>query len=485
MSETTVDSAGDAAQASPAADVRRILLDIRQRLVTLPEPHFIPHSFTVPEGACKVGATLTFPSQARLFPVLFDPHGFRGHRMFRRGGDRLVVELWVAPNDASEGGLPGPLPAGEWRAEVNVRAVRAEVEYHLQVYAEVGGSQAVGVSDYPGEYVTKPQPGWYRGELHAHSTESDGDFPVDVVVQAASDFGLDYLALTDHFTHSPWRKLARLVNDKVALLRSCEITSLWGHANLHGIQEWVDVFVDRPGWDINQAADAVHAQGGLFCVNHAMNAELGWRHEEFDWDKADLMEIYHNLEAANNNLVPPLWDCHLRQGRRIVGVGGIDSHNPFRGLDALGQVVTWVYAPELSEAGIVQGLRSGRVYVSRGPELRFTASDSEGRTAEMWECLPLEARPVAFELSVRTSQPLRLLLLKNGYPFQSRVLEPLTDDWQTCVVMDEPARTAYYRVELHSIYHSPAQPKLTWRDYATVQVLSNPIWVADTPVPES
>ena len=81
------------------------------------------------------------------------------------------------------------------------------------------------------------------------------------------------------------------------------------------------------------------------------------------------MEIYHNLEGANNNFQPGLWDLLLNQGHRIIGVGGTDSHDPFTGTDRLNQVVTWVYADELSEAGIIAGLRSGTAYISKRPEL--------------------------------------------------------------------------------------------------------------------
>ena len=89
------------------------------------------------------------------------------------------------------------------------------------------------------------------------------------------------------------------------------------------------------------------------CVNHAFSGYLGWRTEDFDWDKVDLLEVYHNLEGPNNNMLLGLWDHHLRLGRRIVGVGGVDSHDQFVGLHTLGQVVTRVYTDELSERGII------------------------------------------------------------------------------------------------------------------------------------
>ena len=458
---------------------RRVLLDIRRHLAPSPRVHYIDYRFDVPEGVSRIGLSFSFHKErlAQLFISLHGPEGFRGNRMNPGAKGEVVLELWVAPDDASEGGLPGPLLAGEWMARVDIEALAEETDYTLEVYAEFGPVPTPIVVPYPKDHLVKSRPGWYKGELHAHSTESDGQCPVEAVVQAAADVGLDFLSLSDHFTISQWRKMAPLVNDRLALIRSCEITSHHGHANLQGIHKWVDVYVDRSGWDMNQAAEAVHAQGGLFCVNHPFSGRLGWRAYDFDWSLADLMEIYHNLEGPNNNFQAPLWDHHLRLGRHIVGVGGVDSHHPLKGTHALGQVVTWVYAAELSEKGILEGLRRGKAYISRGPELRFTAANGAGQQADMWESLPLNSGPVTFEVQIRSELPLRLFILKNGYPFDMLTAEGIKEGWQTLTFVDEPRRPAYYRLETHTIHLSKIYRLVQWRDWTTMQVLSNPIWV--------
>ena len=463
---------------------RTVLLQAERHLAPtphagVPRTHYIHHPFHVPEGTSKVGLTLSFHKErlAQLFVSLHDPTGFRGNRMNPGARGDVVLELWVAPDDASEGGVTGSLPVGAWRVQVDVEAVGEETDYHLEVYAEFGAVPAPVVIAYPHDHVVRSEAGWYKGELHAHSTESDGQVPVAQVVEAAMDLGLDFVALSEHFTISQWRKLAPLVNDRMAFLRSCEITGHQGHANLHGIQEWIDVYVDRPDYSMDQAADAVHAQGGLFCVNHPFSGNLGWRAYDFDWSKADLMEVYHNLEGPNNTLQGPLWDHHLRVGHRVVGVGGIDSHHPRQSIHALGQVVTWVHAPELSEKGIIQGLRRGQVYASRGPELRFHAEDSAGNKANMWESLPLGSGSVTFEVQIKSAQPLRLFVLRDGYPFDMWTLDEPGAAWQTLTFVDSPHRPAYYRLELHTIKHDDLYRFVQWRDWTTVQALSNPIWV--------
>lgn len=461
------------------APVRRVLLEVERHLTPRPRIHYIAHPFRVPQGASKVGLTFSFHKEilAQLFISLHDPRGFRGNRMKPGARGDVVLELWVAPDDASEGGVVGALPGGWWNAQLDIEALGEETDYRLEVYAEFGPVAEPLPLAYPADHVVKPEAGWYKGELHAHSTESDGELKLEEVVQVAVDKGLDFLAMSEHFTVSQWRKMAALVDKPIALLRSCEITSHHGHVNMHGLQEWVDVYVDRPGWDMNQAADAVHAQGGLFCINHAFSGYLGWRAYDFDWSKADLMEIYHNLEGPNNHFQPPLWDHHLRLGGRIVGVGGIDSHHPLDGIHALGQLVTWVYAPELSEQGILQGLRRGRVYISRGPELRFSAVNAAGQRAEMWESLPLGGGPITFSVQVRSELPLRVFVLRDGYFFDMATTGAGIGDWQELTFTDDPEQPAYYRLEAHTIHRSKVYRFVQWRDFATTQALTNPIWV--------
>ena len=471
---------------SPAALLPQatLLLALDDHIEPTPRTHYIDHQFRIgQEGqqrAALIHIRLTYfkpeTGKNQLFLVLFDPHTFRGVRMKPHAKGNVELELWVAPDDASDGAIPGELSPGRWRVMVDVGQLFEPQDYRLEVRAVYGDAPAPVTVAYPADHVTRPGPGWYKGELHAHSTESDGKYPVAAVVQAAMDVGLDFLSLTEHFTVSQWRKLAPLVNDRLALLRAAEITSHHGHANLQGLHEWVDVYVDRLGWRMDDAADAAHAQHALFCVNHAYSGDLGWRAYDFDWDKADLFEIYHNLEASNNNHQMPLWDRLLAAGHRIVGVGGTDSHDPFTGLHALGQLVTWVYADELSEGGILAGLRRGQVVVSRGPQLRFSATNIAGDTATLWENLPSHDEPVTFTVETQIDRSMRLVVLRDGLPFNAWQLPP-RDGWQTVTFQDTPAQKAYYRVELHTYPNVEGLDYIVWRDYTTFQAASNPIWV--------
>lgn len=468
---------------------RHYLLNIDEHLFPNSTDKYIKHFVDVPDNVAKVGLVFSYhnefsdvnPKKEVMFISLHDPKGFRGHRMNPGGRGDVTLELWATPDSSSEGAIPGELIPGKWLIQIDIRVLKGETDYQLKVYYEMA-EEIPPVIDltYPENHITKAEPGWYKGELHAHSTESDGKFPVEEVVGAAIEYGLDYLSLTDHTTSSQWHKLAKLVNNKMALIRSLEITSHVGHANLQGISKWVNVYINQPGWDVNKAAKAVHDQGGLFCVNHAFSGHLSWQDFNLDWSLVDMEEIYHNLEGANNSYQLSLWDQHLNSGYRIVGVGGIDSHNPYEGLHELGQVVTWINADELSESGIVNGLKRGQVYVSRGPELRFEGHSKSGATAKMWESLPNDGS-VKLLVDFKWESPLNLFIIKNGMIIDVLSSNAEEKDWQRLEFTDQnPQESSYYRVELHDAGVKMPYTGILWRDYSTMRVLSNPIWIGSS-----
>lgn len=325
--------------------------------------------------------------------------------------------------------------------------------------------------------------------MHTHTVHSDGRTGVEALVEAARAAGLDFFALTDHFTGSGWEELSRLAGPDLAVLRGTELTGHSGHANLHGAGAWINPFVDGPAldasggevevgpegraWGINDAARAVREAGGLFCVNHPFAGSLGWRYHGFDWSLADLMEVYHHQEGPHNALALGLWDEQLRRGSRVVGVAGTDSHHPRQGRHALGLCATYVYVPELSEEGILAGLRAGRAYASLGPTLEFWAEDAVGRRVEMGGEAP-SGGPVRLRAEIDDlGYPARLYLLKNGFYHEETSLKP---GGAAVGFEDIPTEPGYYRLEVHAV--RPQEPYSNRRSPESVLLISNPIFVA-------
>lgn len=437
---------------------------------------YINHVFTVPEGTKRVMVTLEYtkPGICQLYLSVFAPDQYRGSRMMPAAIGAVKLKLDLSESVASLGGIAGAIPAGEWRAQLDLERTAFTVDYRLTI--ELSNLEPVSLEPVESAVPLEPVAevaGWYRGELHSHSTHSDGREDVAAVVASALHHRLDFISLTDHFTTAGWTELEKLAPPQLCAIRGLEITGHRGHANLHGLASWVNPFVDEPqSWTINDAARAAHAQGGLFCVNHPFALDLGWRYHEFDWGLCDLIEVYHHQEGEGNTRQLALWDELLRAGQRITGVAGIDSHDPFRGRHRLGQVVTVVHADALEPQAIIKGLKRGTAYVSLGAELRFTAKSGSSQ-AGMGETLHAE-NTVQLEIELaRLEHPARLVVLKNGWYHKHFDLP--ASAVQTVTLEDAEPMSGYYRLE---VYARAVQGQIgSGREWAQTLCLSNPIFV--------
>jgi hypothetical protein len=95
----------------------------------------------------------------------------------------------------------------------------------------------------------------------------------------------------------------------------------------------------------------------------------GWN----DRDRLTLSAV-HGIEILNgdgDSLAGwRFWAEMLNKGHRLVAIGGSDEHTPDEQRDRqMGRPATVIYAAELSETALLDGLRSGRVNVrARGPQ---------------------------------------------------------------------------------------------------------------------
>jgi len=270
----------------------------------------------------------------------------------------------------------------------------------------------------PGPDDRLPQGIWYKGDLHCHSTHSDGDSPVAEVIATAEQRGLDFFVITDHDGNmgglpTQWNDPAYR-SDRMIMLYGVEWTTGLGHANVWSTApfDYTALWAANRARDSRAAIDAAHDQGALFSINHpAAYACCPWEYE--DDDGFDAVEVWNSLyRLPNLNFLSTgvFWDERLLAGRRVPGVGGSDTHD-LGGIQALylrlGDPTSWVYAAEATADGVLAGIRAGRVCVSHEPEavrVEFTAdTDGDGiQDVMMGDNVGLdEAREVAFEVRVR------------------------------------------------------------------------------------
>lgn len=342
-------------------------------------------AFQVPPGATRVTVRFRYLKRTQDAGVdmgLFDSQRFRGWS----GTTRDVFTL--STEEATPGYLPGPLPAGRWRLVLSASQVRpgAEIDYEVRV--------AVEMSPRPTEFADapiNPAPGWYRGDFHVHTGNSDGGCaaqsgkdshcPPYRAVETAAARGLDFVAITDHNTTAHYAEMRALQEhfDKMLLVPGREMTTFFGHANVFGLTQFLEYRMTR-----GDAANALpwiqaaNAAGGLVSINHpgvATGEECmgcGWSVDPLPPGSIGAVEVVNGgtLDEFGTPEGPKqgfdLWTRLLNGGEHVTGIGGSDIHDPdlpIERLGTLGSPTTVVYMPELSVKGLLAGLRSGRVFI--------------------------------------------------------------------------------------------------------------------------
>ncbi|MEB8337815.1 CehA/McbA family metallohydrolase [Streptomyces endophyticus] len=471
---------------------RRVLRETRTIDPASITEHYLDRVLALPEGVGTLRVELDFEKVTdcfQLYAAALDPGGFlRGHVQCPGDPGPRRLSFEVGEEHADLGCHAGPLPAGEWTIRIDLDRFTQGGSYELRVFvadadADADAGRAVTAVGRTGVVRAAPvppsPPTWLRGELHSHSLHSDGSADLPALLDAARAAGLDFLAVSDHFTSSHWAELARLEEQGAAeglvLLRSIELTSHFGHANLHGLSRWPGTYVDADGWDFADAARDVHAQDGLVGVNHPFSGRQAWRRDDHTWDDVDLLEIDNFGQGANNDAAVGLWDRLLGSGHRITGVAGTDCHHPQKPEHRLGQVTTVVRA-ERSREGILGALRAGEAYVSRGAGLRLSARTAAGQCG-MGGTVPLDG-PVHLDVELDTPRPAVLFILRGGLLWH---MEPVAADGPARIRVTDPRPLpGPYRAELHASSDDPYFWASCNRSHASSLAVSNPVWVAAT-----
>jgi len=345
---------------------RRLSLSIDDQIVQ----RYLEVPFDVPPRTGALEVTLTFDRDAAVLDLgCRDPRRWRGWS----GGARS--RFAITPTAATPGYEPGELVPGTWAVVLGLHVLRAEpvdVTVTVATGVDAGGVEDEPPAPPPGPAVPAggtrtgralPAPDgltWFAGDLHAHTTHSDGTLSIAQLTAAAAGRGLDFLAVTDHNTvsHHPHLPGVGAAYD-VSLLPGQEVTTHAGHANAFGDIGWVDFRRPAAQW----VAD-VEERGGLLSVNHPLQDDCGWHHPV----RTSLLELWHISWFLDLTATGP-WAYLRTLGTGTATpalVGGSDFHTPDQGYPP-GTPTTWVAAADRTPEAILDAVRHGRTALSRFP----------------------------------------------------------------------------------------------------------------------
>jgi hypothetical protein len=208
-------------------------------------------------------------------------------------------------------------------------------------------------------YVTKGHE--YKGQLHAHTTNSDGTDTPYALVTAYETAGYDFVAITDHNYLTPDPGVNGILH-----VSGVEETAESDHhvvsigptaeVNLHSIQSIID---------------AILADHAVPILAHPNVAKYGWTDDELErYTGYVAIEIYNALASPHAN-AEDRWDTILSRNMRSYGIAVDDCHHYGPSCNR-----GWVkvFADNLTSNAIIDALRNGDFYSSTGPTLCVSVS---------------------------------------------------------------------------------------------------------------
>jgi hypothetical protein len=297
---------------------------------------------------------------------------------------------------------------------------------------------------------------FWRGNLHTHSTLSDGARTPEQTIEAYKDAGYDFVQLSDHFVerfHWPIADTRRWRSNNFTTLIGAEL-----HAPATNVGElWHILAVGLPldfappttGEGGPELAARARASGAFAAIAHPAWSQLTIE-DGRALSAAHAVEVYNHGCAVENDRGDGfyLMDQLLNEGRRLTAIATDDAHFRHGDYDAFGGFVV-VKAQSLEPEPLLQALKAGDFYSSQGPRIDdFSLTANEASIA----CSPVEA----ITLVTGTSRA----LAKIGRQITGATFD-LTEIGQTGRAKDAPATWV----------------RATIIDAAGRRAWTNPIWL--------
>ena len=222
---------------------------------------------------------------------------------------------------------------------------------------------------------------WFKGMLHVHSTESDGWISPERVLRIYSDFGFDFVCLTDHWKVTP--KPERCPKHMLYLYGAELNGGKTGVGDFHivGVDFDPDTVISREkkntsDYSPSELVNLIRKRGGLAMIAHPSWNGVSW---------IDLMDIADDLfalevwntgcdEELGRGVSEVQWDDLLSRGKKMWGTAVDDAHNYVR--DSMKGWVM-VKAPALTRKAVRTALEKGSFYATTGPVIKDIQMDKE------------------------------------------------------------------------------------------------------------
>jgi hypothetical protein len=231
---------------------------------------------------------------------------------------------------------------------------------------------------------SKPKANWYKGQIHCHTTNSDGSDSPTALMTAYKNAGFDFVSITDHNYLTPDPGVSGIL-----FIPGIEATLYAGHITITGANS------------MYTGLDANHVIGNVGTVDiqpqpiidfyRKLGAYVSMAHPTYapkPWTDAELAGIRnYNAIEISNGLNSKNEAISVDNFFGTYGKANLNAVDDCHSISSAAFNNGWVMvnADELTQEAILQSLKEGNYYASRGVDLQINQS---GRTITATTQLP-------------------------------------------------------------------------------------------------
>jgi hypothetical protein len=212
---------------------------------------------------------------------------------------------------------------------------------------------------------------WYKGNLHTHTTNSDGALSPQEMVRQYEAKGYDFLAITDHDQLTDTSEL----ESSLTFIPGEEVTANFSdletrHLVALNLREKIPM---SPGTPVQEMINRIRAAGGEVIIGHPYWSGI-------PMEELQQLQGYLGIEIFNTSCHYHIakgyslahWDNLLGRGRRVLGFASDDAHYHFNEHRPVDTAVSFVMvkAKSRSVEDLMAAIGAGHFYASNGPEIQ-------------------------------------------------------------------------------------------------------------------
>ena len=220
---------------------------------------------------------------------------------------------------------------------------------------------------------------WLKGNIHSHTTRTDGLCPPDQQIRDYLEHGYDFLAITDHNVVDSHQlgenmDICMIPGWERDIRHTPENTKCIHVVGLYSVNADEMPVHEERRYECNEIQNQQLVDEMVACKEFVVLAHPQWSRmtpsEVMDLSGFHAIEVFNTgcerlMHAGRADLY---WDLLLQSGRKVWGIACDDTHGKTARSDRFGGWIM-VKSTERTASRIIENLKDGRFYLSQGPQI--------------------------------------------------------------------------------------------------------------------